>query len=75
MVIHYPNYTFREGVEPTAYQIWPTEQSEVVHEACAKDARDREFPLYPDDIEAMRCLEPIICDRCGQQMAEAKEIF
>lgn len=68
-----PNYTFRGSIEPVAYQIWPTEQSEIIHEACAKDVWDREFPLYPDDVEMMRCLEPIICDRCEGQIAAVAE--
>jgi hypothetical protein len=70
-----PNYTFRDGVEPSAYQVWPNvdESSEVIHEACAKDVWEREFPLYADDIELMRCLEPIICDRCDKRIAEAAE--
>lgn len=66
-----PSYTFREGVEPTAYQIFATEEgSEVIHEACAKDIWDREFPLYDDDIQAMRNLEPIVCDVCDRQIAD-----
>lgn len=72
--MHSPNYTFREGVEPIAYQIWPDlEASEVVHEVCAKDIWEREFPLYADDLELMRCLEPIICYRCERQIAKAAE--
>lgn len=68
-----PNYTFREGVEPTAYQIWPSEQSEIIHEACAETPQDREFPLYADDVEMARCLEPLICDRCEREIAGALE--
>lgn len=68
-----PNYTFRDGIEPTAYQVWPAEQSEIIHEACAKTPQDREFPLYADDIEMARCLEPIICDRCEHEIAGALE--
>lgn len=75
LVMYFPKYVFRDSQEPVAYQVWRSEQSEVIHESCAKDMWDREFPLYPDDIEAMRCLEPIICDVCERQIAEAKEIF
>lgn len=71
--MHSPIYTFREGIEPVAYQIWPTEQSEVIHEACARTPNDREFPLYADDIEAMRCLEPIHCDVCEGVIAAPKQ--
>lgn len=67
---HSPSYVFREGQEPVAYQVWRTEQSEVIHEGCAKTSWDREFPLYADDIEAMRNLEPIVCDACEGQIAE-----
>lgn len=72
---HFPNYAFREGVEPIAYQIFCGEDSEIIHEACAKAPEDREFPLYEDDIEAYRNLEPIQCFMCYEQIAEAKEIF
>jgi hypothetical protein len=71
--VYTPSYNFREGVEPTAYQVWPSEQSELIHEACAATPQDREFPLYADDVEMARCLEPIICDRCETQIAEALE--
>jgi hypothetical protein len=75
-VMHFPKYVFREGLEPVAYQVFKhDESSEVIHERCAKTTWDREFPLYADDIEAMRCMEPIVCDACEGQIAEAKEIF
>lgn len=74
VIRHSPLYTFRDSEEPTAYQVWRSEQSEVIHESCAKTMWDREFPLYADDIEAMRNLEPIVCDVCEEQIAEAKEI-
>lgn len=68
---HFPNYVFREGVEPMAYQIFCGDDSEIIHENCAKAAEDREFPLYEDDIQAMRNLEPIQCFMCYEQIAEA----
>lgn len=66
-----PRYVFREGVEPIAYQIFAGEDSEIIHEACAKAPDDREFPLYADDIELARCLEPIQCFMCDGVIAEA----
>jgi hypothetical protein len=66
-----PNYVSHEGVDPVAYHLLWKEPSEIVHEACAKTPRDREFPLYAEDIEAMRNLEPITCDVCEKQIAEA----
>lgn len=66
-----PSYVFREGVEPVAYQIFSGDESEIIHETCAKAAEDREFPLYADDITAMRNLEPIQCFMCYGQIAEA----
>lgn len=66
---HFPNYVFREGVEPVAYQIFCGDDSEIIHEACAKAPEDREFPLYTDDIESYRNLEPIQCFMCLQQIA------
>lgn len=72
---HFPKYVFRDGADPVAYQIFAGEESEVIHEACAKAAEDREFPLYPDDIEAMRNLEPIQCFMCSEQIADSKDIF
>lgn len=68
---HLPNYVFREGQEPTAYQIFCGEDSEIIHEPCAKSPQDREFPLYADDIEAARNLEPIRCFMCDGQIAAA----
>lgn len=70
---HSPSYVFREGVEPIAYQIFASDESEIIHEACAKAREDREFPLYEDDIEAMRNLEPIQCFMCYGQIADTKE--
>lgn len=67
-----PNYVFHDGVQPAAYHLLYKEPSEVVHEACAKTSRDREFPLYPEDIEAMRNLEPIVCDNCEEVIAAPK---
>lgn len=75
MSMHFPNYVFREGNEPIAYQVWKSEESEVVHADCATDPSEREFPLYTDDIDAMRCLEPIICLKCDVMIADSKEIF
>ena len=72
-VMHSPNYVFHDRVDPVAYHILSKEPSEVVHEGCAKTPSDREFPLYPEDIEAMRNLEPIICDNCEGQIAAAIE--
>lgn len=66
---HFPTYVFREGVEPMAYQIFAGNDSEIIHESCAKAPEDREFPLYPDDIEAMRNLEPIQCFMCCETIA------
>jgi hypothetical protein len=71
MVIHSPNYVFHDGVDPVAYHLLSREPSEIVHEGCAKTPRDREFPLYPEDIEAFRNLEPIVCDVCEGLIAEA----
>lgn len=70
--MHSPSYTFREDQEPTAYQVFSGEQSEVIHEGCAKTIWDREFPLYSEDIEAMRSLEPIVCDNCEEVIAAPK---
>lgn len=70
---HLPNYVFRDDEEPAAYQIFRGEDSEIIHEQCAKTPRDREFPLYPDDIEAARNLEPIICDVCEGLIADPKQ--
>jgi hypothetical protein len=69
---HSPNYMYREDEEPIAYQIFCGEESEIIHERCAKAPEDREFPLYTDDIEAARNLEPIQCFMCGERIAEAK---
>lgn len=69
--MHLPNYVFHDGVDPIAYHLLSKEPSEVIHEACAKTPSDREFPLYPEDIQAMRNLEPIICDVCENQIAAA----
>lgn len=71
---HFPNYVFRDGVDPVAYHLLSLEPSEIVHEACAKTSQDREFPLYPEDVEAMRCLEPIDCFVCEGRIAEAVEL-
>lgn len=70
---HLPNYVFREGQEPTAYQIFCGEDSEIIHEQCAKAPQDREFPLYSDDIEAARNLEPIQCFMCDKEIAAGIE--
>lgn len=73
--VYDPKYIFREGVEPVAYQVWKSEASEIIHASCATDPNDREFPLYADDIEAARYLEPIICLKCDMMIADSKEIF
>lgn len=69
--MYLPNYVFYDGVDPVAYHILSKEPSEIVHEACAKTPNDREFPLYAEDIEAFRNLEPIICEICEEMIAEA----
>jgi hypothetical protein len=69
---HFPDYVFREDVEPVAYQIFVGEDSEIIHEACAKAPEDREFPLYADDIEAYRNSESIQCFMCYKQIADRK---
>ena len=46
-----PRYVFREDVDPVAYQMWPTEESVLIHESCAVSPDEREFPLYADDLE------------------------
>lgn len=73
MARHSPNYVFHDGVDPVAYHLLSKEPSEIIHEGCARTAQDREFPLYPEDIEAARNLEPIICDVCEKQIAAPKE--
>lgn len=72
---HLPAYSFREGIEPTAYNYCPSgdEEGALLCAACARTPRDREFPLYDDDLEAMRNLEPILCERCQKMLAEARE--
>lgn len=72
-----PKYVFREGVEPTAYQVFVGDASDIIHEGCAKNEWDREFPLYEDDVEAMRCAEVIQCLVCDGVIAQAKpeEVF
>lgn len=71
---HLPNYVFHDGVDPVAFHLLSKEPSEVIHQACAKTPWDREFPLYPEDVEAMRNLEPIVCDVCEEVIAAPKEM-
>ncbi|HEX5704842.1 MAG TPA: hypothetical protein VFX97_16710 [Pyrinomonadaceae bacterium] len=60
-----PAYVFREGVEPPYFQVWDNdESSDVIHSRCAQTPYDREFPVYADEIQEMRCLEDIYCARC-----------
>lgn len=68
---NFPDYVIRDGLKPTAYQIFCGEDSEVIHERCAKVPKDREFPLYADDIEAARNLEPIRCFMCDGEIVAA----
>lgn len=69
-VPHLPSYVFREGVEPLAYQVWRSDESAgVIHEACANDATEREFPLYADDLECEAQQEAICCDTCDGVIA------
>lgn len=71
--MHHPTYTFREGEDPAAYQTFNEDASGVIHEACARTPQEREFPLYPDDIEELRSLEPTLCERCEGEIAPPLE--
>lgn len=65
-----PNYSFREGEEEAAYQLWPSdEESILLHPHCTQTPNEREFPLYVDDlIEGNSFQEPLICDRCNGEI-------
>lgn len=70
-----PNYVFRDGVEPLAYQIWRSDESEgIIHETCAIDPTEREFPLYADDLKAAQCGEPVFCETCDTLIIEASDL-
>lgn len=59
-----PAYIFRDS-PPVAYQYWPSdEESQFFCDACADGPSECEFPLYSDDLEAARNLEPLLCERC-----------
>jgi hypothetical protein len=76
--VHNPKYVFRDGQEPPAFHVFighgEWEESTVVCAPCV-DApgneraaiREREFPLYADDLDAMRpsceCCA-VTCERC-----------
>jgi hypothetical protein len=69
--MHSPNYSFRDNEDPVAFQVWPRdEESALLHPQCAETPNENEFPLYADDVEAGRCLEPILCDKCDGLIAE-----
>ena len=64
-----PNYVFRDDEDVAAYQYWPTEESVLLHPDCAQDMWEREFPLYVDDLIEMSGSEPMICDRCEEEIS------
>lgn len=76
--MHAPKYVYRDGEEPAAYQIWvgsgDWEESTVVCAPCVDHPsneraaiREREFPLYADDLDAAKpsceCCA-VTCERC-----------
>lgn len=72
--VRLPNYVFRE-TDPTAFHIFnqSDEGSEVIHAHCTGNPWEREFPLYDDNLEAMRCAEDIYCAICDRIIVTAKE--
>lgn len=61
-----PSYIFREGLEPSWFHIFPSDEknSELIHARCAASDKEREFPVYVDEVE--RSQEDIYCGRCDQ---------
>lgn len=70
-----PRYVFRADEEPVAYNFCPSgdEEGAILCAECAATPRDREFPLYADDLQTMRNLEPTLCERCQKLLAEEME--
>lgn len=66
-----PNYSFREGEQETAFQVWPSDvqQSILLHPHCATNEWEREFPLYDDDFEEYGVAPELpICERCNGEI-------
>ncbi|MDX6558228.1 MAG: hypothetical protein QOF72_1277 [Blastocatellia bacterium] len=71
-VIQTPKYVFRDGIEPPYFQIFKDQDnSEIIHASCAAGMRDREFPVYADEIHEMRCFEDIVCPVCNEMILAA----
>lgn len=71
-----PSYTFREGVEPPYFHLFRSddENSEIIHSGCAANMRDREFPVYADELHEMRCFEDIVCPICDGLILAAEPL-
>lgn len=67
-----PRYVFRGNIKPLAYHVFRSDEiTGLIHESCAQDMWDREFPLYADDLEREKCLEPVYCEICDGLILEA----
>lgn len=73
-----PAYTFREGEQEIAFAFGrPSdvnpEDGAILCESCVSLPQEREFPLYADDLEGLRNLEPILCELCNKELAATLE--
>lgn len=61
-------YTYRKNEDEVAFAYYRGAEEDIICPTCTDTPHDREFPLYADNLEEMRCLEPLRCVKCDKEL-------